>query len=308
MPIFFDFFPGFANDHTQDALNDAFVTIGTDFLKLSTADTTADFLKLETDHKVTVTFDVIGDAFAKLGQDLKIDTAAVGLDSFVVKFFPPNPIAPPNPTSEAADGGAPDPQSDFLKVDAALKASSSDLAALAFDWQKLDTAPNQDIWKVDVQAVGVDFQKLSSDASDAGGAFKLLGGDLATLGTGENSGSTELNDALKILGGELKIVVSAFEAIASDWQALKTDIASFGGGVTTTSATSPNAPPAGPLGADFQTLDKDFLLLNQALGATAPGTFKLLDALFDQNGVNEHKIDQVEHLLGGHGGSERGHG
>ena len=82
MPIFLNFL-GIGGDHTQDALNDSFLKIDTDFLKLSTAPTTDAFLKIESGHKIKIAFDVIDDAFLKLSEGFhKIDSVAIELDSF----------------------------------------------------------------------------------------------------------------------------------------------------------------------------------------------------------------------------------
>jgi hypothetical protein len=311
-------FRAFASDESQDALNDAFHKIDSDFLKISSADGTAAFLKLEDSHKNTQIVDIIGDTFIKLGEGfLKHADTSLELDSIILKAFPPNPIAPPNPSTDAAAGGegAPTPQPDFLKVDTELKIQSADLKLLGTDFLKLDTAPNLDIWKTNILAVSDDFLKLSTDATDSGAAFHKLGTDLVTLGSGDNSNSAGLNDALKILGGDFLKVGDAFGDVAVDWNKLHQDFFKLGGGSPTTTvadALASGPAPSGPLGSDFAALDKSLLLLNQALGATGPGIFKLVDAALDQSGVKgqaeDRTLDQVAHLLGlgGHGGHEHG--
>jgi hypothetical protein len=82
---------------------------------------------------------------------------------------------------------------------------------------------------------------------------------------------------------------------------------------TASAAADTNPGPAGPLGADFFKLEHDFLLLNQAIGGTLPGTFKVLDALFDQSGKEPkdpdggHMTEHVENL-GLNGGFKSGSG
>jgi hypothetical protein len=87
MPIFDNFFKfgGPGSEHAQDVLNDAFLKIDEDFLKLSSADGTDAFLKLESDHVIKHDMLTIGDSFHKLSENfLKIADGALKLDAFVI--------------------------------------------------------------------------------------------------------------------------------------------------------------------------------------------------------------------------------
>jgi hypothetical protein len=304
MPIYIKY-GGLGDEHAQDVLNDAFLKIDTDFQKLSSADGTAAFLKLESDHAIKHDIFTIGSSFHKLSDDfLKIADGAYKLDAFVIK------LTSPTTTSDAeVNVGVPAVQSDFLKLDTALKTSASDLSALGSDFVKLDTAPDLESFKIAEQKISTDFFDLSADHKINAGTFTQLGSDLIALGAGPNS--KEVDQAYKLLGGELIKVAPAFDALALDWQKLGQDFATMGGGggagTSLLSAASADQGPApsGPLGSDFLKLEHDFLLLNQAIGGTLPGTFKVLDALFDQSG-KESNGPLTEHVLGGNGGFKSG--
>jgi hypothetical protein len=303
MPIFVKF-----NGLGGDTFNDAVLKIDADFLKISSASPDA-FLKVEADHGVKFDIGIIGDTFHKFGDDfIKLSDAASAIDSLFLKLAP----APSGVTAAASvvGGGAPDPQSDFIKLDTSIKLAGGDLGVLGSDFVKLDTAPDLATFKSDELKVGADFGKVGADVSGIGGGFAQLGNDLVTLGTGPNANSAQLNDAFKMLGGELIKISSAFDTVAFDFNKLGQDFTTLGGGgVTTTalvaSSSSAGPAPTGQLGSDFLKLEQDFVLLNQTLGASAPGVFKVFEALIDQGG-KEPMFDQVQQFLGGHGGS--GHG
>jgi hypothetical protein len=120
-----------------------------------------------------------------------------------------------SPTVSDVNADVPAIQSDFLKLDSGLKTSASDLSTLGSDFLKLDTAPDLESFKVGEQKVSTDFFKLSVDAKFNEGAFTQLGNDLIALGTGPNS--KELDEAYKLLGGELIKVAPAIDAVAFDW-------------------------------------------------------------------------------------------
>jgi len=80
-----DSFLKFDGLREQDTLNDAFLKIDDTFLKLSNVNAD-NFLKIEHDRSVTIKgggFEVIGDAFIKLGGDFhKISIAGQLIDEF----------------------------------------------------------------------------------------------------------------------------------------------------------------------------------------------------------------------------------
>jgi hypothetical protein len=309
MPIFVNF-----SGLGGDTLNDAYMKIDADFLKLSSAGPDT-FVKVEADHVIKYDISVIGDSFHKLGDDfVKISDAASAIDSLFLKFAPAPATSDPTLAAAASvvGGGAPDAESDFVKLDSSLKIAGADLGVLGSDFVKLDTAPDLATFKSNEVKVGTDFGKVGADMSDIGGGFAQLGNDLITLGTGPNSNSADLNDAFKMLGGELNKIGSAFDTVAFDFNKLSKDFTTLGGGgggvsasALVASSSSGGPAPTGALGSDFFKLEQDFILLNQTLGASGPGVFKVFDALIDQSG-KEPMFEQVEHLLGGHGGSDHG--
>jgi len=300
MPIFVKY-EGVGGEY---GLEDAFLKIDADFLKLSSASADT-FVKVEAEPGIKHDINVIGDSFFKESDEfLKISDAGAKIDAFFLKL-----AEAPTASDSTIGGGTPDVQSDVLKVDATLKTSAGDLSVLGSDFLKLDTAPNLEGFKSDKLSVGDDFGKVGKDMSDAGGAFTQLGTDLIALGTGPNSNTGELNDAFKMLGGELDKVGSMFDAVALDFQKLSQDFAGEGGGVNTVAVKlqSTDSMPTGVLGADFLKLEHDFLLLNQAIAGTAMGVGQLFDALVDQG--SKAPSDQIiNHMLAVQGGSSSPHG
>lgn len=85
MPIYIKF-NGPGGEHAHDLLNDAFLKIDEDFLKLSNAapDT---FLKVEASHQIKENISAIGDWFYKLDAGfLKIGDVGLKIDDIVLKL------------------------------------------------------------------------------------------------------------------------------------------------------------------------------------------------------------------------------
>jgi hypothetical protein len=299
MPIFMNFLG-------RDAVNDAFLKIDADFLKLSKAG--PDFLLELKGPQIKHEISVIGGAFDKLGDAfIKLSDAALKIDDLFLKYAPP-PTTVPTLTAASVGGDAPDPQADFLKLDAGLKLLGGDLGTAGADFVKLDKAPTYLTFKLTEVIISSDFAKVSTDTSAVGGQFGQLGDDLLKLSTGPTN-SVELNNAWKVLGDEFHKISSAFDAVAVDWNKLSQDFATLGGagGGTNTSAlvassSSGGPSPSGQVGSDFLKLEHDFVLLSQALGASGPDLVKAFDALVDQSGKSF--FEQIEHLAsppsGGH--------
>jgi hypothetical protein len=280
------------------ALRNAFLKIDTDFLTLSTA-TGDTFLKIEDSAQLKHDISVIGNFFLKLDDDfLRIANTAVKIDSLVVKL---TPIGSPN-----GDSGGPVVQSDFLNLDAVLQTSAGHLGALGVDFLKLDTAPNLETLKLEELKVSNDFLIVSGDMSDAGAAYIKLGEDLINLGDGLDH---KVDVALKLVGGELLKVGTAFDAIALDDHKLSLDFKILGGGNTDANGLASftfddvkHVPTSG-LGADFYKLEQDFLVLNRALSSV---DFEKLRGAFSEAGIKLN--DRADQLLSGHGGSIFNHG
>jgi hypothetical protein len=296
MPIFMKF--------GGEDLNDAFLKIDSDLHKLSSANEDS-FLK--TELKLKDDIGDIGGAFIKLGESFSdLSEGALKIDAAFIK------LAGGGTTTTAEVGGAPNPQADFLALDTTIKMSAADLKILGADFLKLDTAPDLLTFKQDELTVSGEFQKIATDMSDAGAGFLKLGTDLVALGTGPNSNSPQFNEALKILGSDFENKISpAFDALAFDWHKLSQDFANLAGGggtTTTTLSLTSSTDSGGPVGSDFLKLEHDFLLLNQALGGTAPDLKAAFDALADQSGKPPGDHDQDAHFLGSPGGGNFGRG
>ena len=279
----FDSFLRFAGIREQAALNDAFLKIDDDLLKLSTA-TTDSFLKIEQERSLKIDFDVIGDAFHKLGNDfLKIDLATRLVDDFVVKGSALTP---------GSVDGAPGLQTDFVTLDHKMNTSGADLKILGTDFLKLDTSPNRDVFELKLAGIGSDFLKLHDDMAADRDAFLKLGADFLKLGGGTDRASP-LDLAYKELGGELQTVGRQFDALANDF--LKLDAALHGGGGGAGRGTDSSAGGGGgagdQVGVALIHLFQDFHVLGADLGALGDGAVKVIEDL------NHHSF-----LTGSHGG------
>jgi hypothetical protein len=257
-------FDGIDSRHEQVALNNAFLKIDSDFLKLSSANPDT-FLKLEHDHSLKVDFDVIGDAFVKLASDFnKIASAGTIIDDVVLKLAG-------NPTTSSVDG-APNPQADFVVLDHKLSNSATDLKILGADFLKIDGPPNLKVFESKVAGIGNDFLKLGADMAADRDAFLKLGADFLKLDNGENQSPLDL--FYKELGGELKTVGMRFDALATDFLKLGQEVQATGGAgsgdVLKTSTVGTDAGP-GVIGASFMTLFQDFHLLGTALDKLGDG-------------------------------------
>jgi hypothetical protein len=261
--------------HEQGALNDAFLKIDDDLLKLSTASTDS-FLKIEHEHSLKIDFDVIGDGFLKLGQDFhKIDTALGLIDNFVVK----------------ATDGAPGLGSDFALLDHKISAAAADLKILGSDFLKLDTSPDMDAFRLKIAGIADDFLKLGADMAANADAFHKLGDDFLRLAGGDKVSPLDL--AYKEFGGDLKIVGDQFGVLAGDF--LKLDqamhgsgggagiVESGGGGGAGTVESAGGGGGAGVVGFALLTLYQDFHTLGAALGEMGDGSVRVISELSQQS-------------------------
>lgn len=260
---------GFGDRDEQHKLSEAFLKIDSAFLKLEGADTTSAFLKLEASPAIKYEFETIGGAFDKLG-DVVGDTANVALkiDDFVIKLTNAGSVT----LDAVTTGGGVDPQSDFLKVDAALTTSAADLKLFGEDFLKLDqSASVSDFW-LKVDAVGSDLGTLGSDMTADENAFDQLGEDFIKLGGGAAAAASDpiIDTFYKELGADLYKIGSDFGSLSSDFLKLEL-VMTAGGGVTVGSAvellSASSGGGMGPIGSSFAALDQDFLKLDNALGA-----------------------------------------
>jgi hypothetical protein len=274
---FFDSFlklSGFDGRHEQAALNDAFVKIDSDFLKLS--DANADnFVKIE--HKVDRDFDVIGGAFIKLGEDFgRIAFVGALIDDFVLKVTQATIAEVPTPAADVAPG----PQADFIKLDEAMKFSGADLKILGGDFIKLNDSRNLDGFDLKIKIVAADFIKLSTDMAANGDAFHKLAFDFQKLGNVDNPSPLDL--AYKELGGELQTVGNVFGALSADFSSLVPAVQVGGGGGAGDIATNSDIKLS--LGAGFMQLNQDFHKLDSALGGVGDGAAAVIGSLFHHSG------------------------
>ena len=284
--------------------NETLLRIDGDFLKLASANPDG-FLKIDGQIKHDIA--VIGDSFLKLGQDfIKLSDAAIKIDSLFLKLDPTNFFIKLDPILDSAggavvEGGPPNPQADFLKLDTALKIAGADLGVLGADFKGFDCTIKGNVLTQTEALVGQDFLKLNGDMTSTGQTFAALGDDFIKLSNGPNQ---ELDAAYKLLGGELHKIGSAFDAVASDFLKLSQDFEILAGGRDTALVASLSNSQPGPLGTDFLKLDQDFLLLSQAIGGAFPGTAKAIDALLDHSGKpHGDEMHDTPSLLGVNHGS-----
>jgi hypothetical protein len=267
---------GFDGRHEQAALNDAFLKIDGDFLKLSSANSDT-FVKIEHRPGLQHDFDVIGDAFIKLSHDFgKIAFAGALIDDFFLKVT----AATTAELNTAAAEGAPNPQADFIKMDAALKTSAADFKILGLDFNKLAKSPSLDVFQVKIAGISDDFSKLGNDMAADGNAFLKLAADFVKLGSVDNPSPLDL--AYKDLGGELQTVGSQFGALSMDFFNLVPAVQAAGGGGSGGTATS-DAFVKLNVGLDFMALNQDFHKLDSALGAVGDGAAAVIGGLLHQS-------------------------
>jgi hypothetical protein len=289
------------------AFDRAINEIDADFIKLTNAGS-ADFSNVEGAIKHDV--NVIGETLVDWGGGLiKLSDVIAKIDSFVIKLTQPPPTT--ITTAAAVGGGPPDPQADFLTLDADMKMTGTDLKTAGTDFIKLDTAPDLATFNADKIKFGQDLAKVSLDASNTGADFIKLGSDLVTIAGGTSS--AEIKADLTTFGGDLGKIGAAFDTVAVDFMKLSQDFIAAGGGGGTVTGTSlvANAsltekPPTGTFGADFFKLEHDFRLLNQTIAGSADDAFKLIDAIVDQSGKPDPLVDLVEQVLSTNGGEHHG--
>jgi hypothetical protein len=268
---------GFGDRREQDVLNDAFLKIDGDLLKLSSANADT-FVKLEHNHALKLDFDVIGDAFIKLSRSFDhIALAGALVDDFVLKLT--GATSGVFTAAAVVGDGAPNPQADFLKLDGTLKTSATDLKILGTDFLKLDTSPNLDVFQLKIRGVSNDFLKLSGDMAANGEAFHKLGDDFLKLGDVKNP--SPLDFAYKELGGELNTVGSQFGALSADFLNLVPAVQAGGGGGTGVTASDGFVKLS--VGLDLMTLSQDFHKLDIALGEVGDGAAAVVGDLFRQS-------------------------
>src|SRR5260370_39237278 len=128
-----DSFLKFDTAGQQLKLDNAFLKIDEAFLKLSNVNGDGfNFLKIEHDLKLQETFNVVGDAFIKLGDDFqKVETAEHITGNFVARLLRDHKIGDLLPAVDQ----------DFKVLDHKIGSTSTDLKILGVDFLKLDSSP-----------------------------------------------------------------------------------------------------------------------------------------------------------------------
>jgi len=127
-----------------------------DFLKLASANPDG---SLKIDGQIKHDIAVISDSFLKLGQDfIKLSDVAIKIDDLFLKLDPTNFHIKLDPILDSVggavvDGGPPNPQADFLKLDTALKIAGADLGGFA-GLRSDDAALGDDSGFADLLGVG----------------------------------------------------------------------------------------------------------------------------------------------------------
>jgi hypothetical protein len=254
----------------QASLRGAFLKIDADFSKLTGAPTTESFLKL--DHKYDAVTDVIGNAFIKLSRDFdRIAEVGIKIDEV---FYQTGGFGTPSSVD------LPNPQADWMTVNAALKLDASDLKLFGDDFLKLDAAASSmDFIKLEAAAGGGAI-KLSSDMVASEQDFLKLGQDFVSLG---GDGATQLEGDFLKLGAALQTVGTQFGTLSTDLATLGGDLQGGSGGPIITSAVV-STTGGGTLGAGFMAVDNDFLGLDKAFSGVAGPTAETLVTLLNLGG------------------------
>jgi len=280
------------NSPRQDALNEAFVKIDDTLLKLSNA-TADDFLKIEHHRAIKGEFNVIGDAFLKLGSDFhKISIAGELIDQFTIKL-----------TGGATNGGGGSgDQADFLALDHKVNTTSEDLKIVGLDFLKIHTATTPDSFQLKLTGLAGDFLKLCDDMTADGDAFRSLGDDFLKLGGSTDVRSSPLDAAYKEFGGDLRLVGSQFDTLANDFNKLSQAVQADGSVDIGINAAG-GGGGAGKVGATLTLLYQDFYALGDALNTIGGAASQLIGLL-----SHEHKIDSGPPTIIGDVTNHGGHG
>ena len=168
---------GESQDHKH---NETLLRIDGDFIKLASANPDG---SLKIDGQIKHDIAVISDSFLKLGQDfIKLSDVAIKIDSFFLKLDPTNFHIKLDPILDSVggaivDGGPPNPQADFIKLDTALKIAGADLGVLGADFKGFDGTIKGNVLTQTEALVGQDFLKLNVDMTNTGQTFATLGDD-----------------------------------------------------------------------------------------------------------------------------------
>jgi hypothetical protein len=246
-------------------LNNAFLKIDDDLLKLSNANAD-NFLKIEHQGALKIDFNVIGDAFLKLGADFhRVDTALDLIGDFVVKGLADGSVDVVSNLKAA-----------FESADHKTSILATDLKIFGLDFLKLDTSPNLASFELKLRGIGDDLHKLSTDMTAEGQAFLKLSTDFVELGRGDNP----LDLAYKEFGGELLKISNDFGLLAGDFLKLDEALHGSGGGAGRGEAgggggagtgEAGGGGGAGKVGTAFMALMQDFHVLGSDLGALGHG-------------------------------------
>ena len=257
-----DSFLKFDTAGEQLKLDNAFLKIDEAFLKLSNVNGDGfNFLKIEHELKLHETFNVIGDAFIKLGDDFhKVETAEHITGNFVVKLLGDHKIGDLVPAVDQ----------DFKFLDHKIETTSTDLKILGVDFLKLDSSPNARVFDHKVQTVADDFLKLGADMAGDRDAFLKLGADFLKLGRAGGENGSPLDQAYKEFGGELVTIGQTFDTLAADFLKLGDALHGGGGGA---------GDAANTIGGTLSLIYQQFHLLDQKFEALGDGSVRLINEL-----------------------------
>lgn len=279
-----DSFLKFDNAREQLKLDDAFLKIDEAFQKLANVNGDGfNFLKIEHDLKLAQTFNVVGQAFDKVGDDFhKVETADRLIADFTVKLLGDHKV------SSDVLGAI---KIDFAVLDHKISAISTDLKILGGDFLKLDSSPNQRVFDHKVETLGTDMRKAGGDASAAGQAFLNLGQDFLKLQSSREGDQSPLDLAYKEFGGDLIDIGRTFGTLADSFLKLDDALHGTGGG-------GGAGDGANTIGGALQLIYQQFHALDIKFAALGDGSVRLIDELLPavqhDHGTNSH---------GGGGGS-----
>ncbi|MDE2363015.1 MAG: hypothetical protein KGM42_10085 [Hyphomicrobiales bacterium] len=250
----------------QRQLGEAFQKVDAAISALSGASDV--YIKLE--HKYDRTFDVIGEAFLKIGGDFQ-ELAMVGqkVDALLTGGVV---------TTAAAVGGG-GAAADFLKLDAALKIEGADLKIFGGDFLKWNDAGSPGAFLKIEAALGKEASTIGGDTQSLGGAFRTLASDILKLANPDSSSPVDL--AYKELGGDLIKLSSQFDLLAADFIKLAGAFGDGGGAGTPANADVLSGGGGGAgFGAALGAISADFLKIDSTLSSlSGPVTQLLLPAV-----------------------------
>lgn len=256
-----DSFLNFDTSSEQRKLDQAFVKIDEAFATLS--DFNGDGVNfLEVEHQQKGSFNVVGNAFIKLGADFQqVATAERLTDKFVVKLLDDHKPGELLPAVQTA----------FKELELKIRDTSTDLKLMGVDFIRLDSSPNAETFDHKTAVLAGDFVKVGADMLADRDAFIKLGNDFLELATkaGEDPKSS-LDDAYKEFGGELLSIGQTFDTLSADFAKIGEALTGPGSGPNEEEST---------IGRTLSLVFEQLHFLDAQFAKMGDGSVRLINAL-----------------------------